>query len=139
MNSQEEKMKNKIKIFGLAGLLIAGSVYATDLPDRFKNYQERATARTTQGMQTPQGIVCVHQYDLTNPSDRLADVMEIYPAVQVPGGLAHLTEYPMSYWFDFNGDNEMGEDEILVDESADGINGNESWPGRSKKIFEMAI
>jgi len=117
-------MKNKIKILGLAGLLVLTPVQirATELPERFRNYTERATLTDTRPLQTPMGFFCVHRYDLDG--DELADVMEMYPAIQ---GMGHLTEFPVSYWFDLNGDKKITTDEVLVDEAGDGINGNEYW------------
>ena len=123
-------MKKLIKILGLAGLLALAPIQirAVDLPERFKNYQERETFTDTRHIEAPEGFYCVHRYDLDG--DELADVMEVYPALPHPEGLMHLTEFPISYWFDVNGDGQITDDELLVDESADGINGNEYWEGQ---------
>jgi len=106
-----------------AGLAIGvGNALAIDLPERFKNYKNRATS-DTKVIQTPDGIYCAHRYDLD--SDKLADVIEMYPAF-VPG--MHLTEYPVSIWFNLNNDGKITNDEILINPAGDALDtGDEYW------------
>lgn len=118
----------------VAGLMLAGNALAIEIPERFRDYKERATFKTTHPIQSGGNIYCMHKYDLTNPSDKKPDVAELYPAIPAPDGtLYHLSEYPIAYWFDKDGNNQVTPDEALIDEAADGINGNEYWQNQPKE------
>ena len=68
--------------------------------------------------------------------DHLPDVGEIY-LIKGYDEASHVIERsvnPLFYDFDFNGDNQLDYDEILVDDEMDGLNGNERWLLPEKNI-----
>jgi len=75
------------KIIGLTALLTLCpiNVSAVEIPERFKNYKEKATLTDTRPLQTQNGIFCCHRYDLDG--DKLADVMEMYSLLGKPNHL----------------------------------------------------
>lgn len=91
------------------------------IPVRFLNYKEGA--EVTEYLNPWEGGV----FYLLDYNKNGVCVRESHDISDVlPEGI-EVTEYPSMYAFDLNGDGEFQREEVLFDDAADGLNGNEIW------------
>jgi hypothetical protein len=108
-----------------AGVLAcsAPNLNGIELPERFLNYQSNAKYISTNFVNGEIPIFRI-LYDLDG--DLIADVEEAYFA-KYQGESVEIENHPVSYWFNFNGDEIQGIEEAIIDLARDGLNGNEKF------------
>jgi len=92
------------------------------IPERFENYLEKTELVDEKISHYDGGILYIRDY-----SDGKIFVRESRDISQIFENGIEAELYPSVIAFDLDGDFVIEEDEILVDEAADGINGNEIW------------
>ncbi len=102
------------------------------IPERFEDYQKRGTELPSIVSFANKRPVLFEYYDIDD--DGKPDVCEGYFITGYYGGNRYqIMDNPFFYGFDFNQDGELGRDEIFVDPSMDGLNGNEIRAGSRTK------
>ena len=95
------------------------------IPAKFETY--RTTRFTKRLVETSGNLIGVKDYFFgkdKNPSVR--EVYRIYGQDSLTGEYLS-TDIPFGYAFDLNGNKKFDDDEILIDDFKDGLNGNERW------------
>jgi len=95
------------------------------IPARFENYQTKRYEKRL--VETSGNLIGVKDYFFgkdKNPSVR--EVYKIYGQDSNTGEYLS-TDIPFGYAFDLDGNKKFDEDETLMDDRKDGLNGNERW------------
>lgn len=128
-------MKNLIKILIPTLLLnFTSPVLGFDFPERFKEYKTKGVCVGGEVIQYDKGggrIAIEKWYTIDDDPD--VEVKEIYFYKSFEELLLDkklefkYRKKPFVYWFDLNDDGSREAHEVLIDNSKDGINGNEYW------------
>jgi hypothetical protein len=95
------------------------------IPARFENYRAKRFEKRL--VETNGNLIGVKDYFLSkSKKPYVREVYKIYGQDSSTGEYLS-TDIPFGYAFDLNGNKKFGDDEILMDDRKDGLNGNERW------------
>jgi len=97
------------------------------IPKRFENYQTKAHMLASHNIYINEYFLHVQPYSLGEHGK--PDVEEVYEILgsNENGNIMNISEHPLFYNFDLNNNGRFEDEEILMDEEGDGLNGNEEW------------
>lgn len=95
------------------------------IPTRFENYKAKRFTKNL--VETNEGLIGVKDYFSGKDRNPLVrEVYRIYGQDKLTGEYLS-TDIPFGYAFDLNKNKKFDDDEILIDDYKDGLNGNERW------------
>jgi len=122
-------------ILGISVATVSAQEFPKNLgiPKRFENYQTKGYMLASHNIYINEYFLHVQPYSLGEYGK--PDVEEVYEILgsNKNGNIMNISEHPLFYNFDLNNNGKFEDEEILMDEKGDGLNGNEEWLWMMKK------